>query len=59
MDIEDFESGVKKFLDSGQQVSKRSQKDDKLWGVEMLLVFLLTHISRCDILTISKYDVSH
>ena len=24
--IEDFESGVKKFLDSGQQVSKRSQK---------------------------------
>ena len=26
MDMEDFESGVKKFLDSGQQVSKRSQK---------------------------------
>ena len=26
MDIEDFKSGVKKFLDSGQQVSKRSQK---------------------------------
>lgn len=26
LDIEDFESGVKKFLDSGQQVSKRSQK---------------------------------
>ena len=25
----------------------------------MLLVFLLTNISRCDILTISKYDVSH
>lgn len=25
----------------------------------MLLVFLLTHISRCDILTISKYNVSH
>ena len=25
LDIEDFESGVKKFLDSGQQVSKRSR----------------------------------
>lgn len=29
LDIEDFESGVKKFLDSGQQVSKRSQKGAK------------------------------
>ena len=29
LDIEDFESGVKKFLDSGQQISKRSQKGAK------------------------------
>ena len=26
LDMEDFESGVKKFLDSGQQVYQRSQK---------------------------------